>query len=551
MKKVSVAIWIASIICFCFPFSMAEAKTNLLISQIKEIPDSRDLKSITWDQDKTYVVGGYGAIYVSNNGGYNWEEIKLPLVKDGMGRNFVSDITSLLWDGKQFVAADRRGKILVSKDGYDWKDIFLPTYEVEYWWHNLSMVDGKYIGSATPYILQSEEEGKITKGTQRPIVLESDDLKEWKAVQIIIPESVEELSSYQKARRANVNTFANNDEIEIMAGENSLFYKTGNEWYVKPFDVGLGMDSYYKLTDEQMRIIYEHYGIIDDIIWNGKEFIMVFNPHRTRYVDGETTLVYSSKDGLSWEKIHTLNGFKTENIIATEFGSLIFGFQPSPLRFLGFSKDHTDWKITSLNDEKLNAAIWNGKELIAVGNGIFQVKIPPELYYGDYKEGQYWSEDMIWAINKGLITGYKENGNYLIKPSNTLTEAEALTTLYRYFEPEALVSTTSDFDWWASVPYQLAEKDGLSTIASYNDKQGSDTGITRGKFAELLASKHFRKNILVKEAVQFMYDANITTGYSDMEGDALKTFESYGADEILERAHIISFIKRYHDFVVK
>jgi hypothetical protein len=546
MKKISVVILIASLICFCFPFSTAEAKANLMISQIKESPGFMPFKSIAWDQDKTYAVGGYGVINVSIDGGYHWDEIKLPLVKNGMDEYFISDITALLWDGKQFVAADRRGKILVSENGYDWKDVFLPTYEVEYWWHNLSMVDGNYIGSATPFVLKSEQEGKITRETQRPIILESDDLKDWKALQVIIPEGVEELSSYQRARRANINTFASNEKIDIAAGGNSLFYNKGNEWHVKPFDVGLGMDSYYKLTDEQKRVLYEHYGTIDGVIWNGEEFIMVFNPHSTSYVDGETSFIYSSKDGLSWKKIHAINGYKTENIIATEFGSLIFGFQPYPVKFLGFSKDNIDWKVTSLNDEILNAAIWNGEEVIAVGNGIFHVKIPPELYYDDYKESQYWSEDMIWAINKGLITGYRENGKYLLKPSNALTEAEALTILYRYFEPEAMASTTSDLDWWASVPYQLAEQDRLNTVASYDDKQGSDSSITRGQFAELLASKHFGENIPVKEAVQFMYDANITVGYSDKDGDVPKTFESYGADEILERAHIISFIKRYH-----
>lgn len=92
--------------------------------------------------------------------------------------------------------------------------------------------------------------------------------------------------------------------------------------------------------------------------------------------------------------------------------------------------------------------------------------------YVDFKGDKYWSEDMLWAIDSGLITGYEVtnlNSNqteYLLKPYDTLSEAQALTVLYRFFKPDQMINATPDTNWWASLPYQFAKNDGLNTFGS-------------------------------------------------------------------------------------
>jgi len=87
--------------------------------------------------------------------------------------------------------------------------------------------------------------------------------------------------------------------------------------------------------------------------------------------------------------------------------------------------------------------------------------------YADFMENQYWSQDMIWAIQRGLISGMEVRNRStgqterLLKPYDTLTEAQALTILYRYFRPEQMNrQASSDSSWFAAVPYELAKADG-------------------------------------------------------------------------------------------
>ena len=64
--------------------------------------------------------------------------------------------------------------------------------------------------------------------------------------------------------------------------------------------------------------------------------------------------------------------------------------------------------------------------------------------------------------------------------------------------------------------------------------------ITRGEKAQLLASLHFNNPMIgLEEAVQFMYDANISNGYDASN----KTFENYGVNNKLMRSHISTFFK--------
>ncbi|MDC3418327.1 S-layer homology domain-containing protein [Aquibacillus salsiterrae] len=171
------------------------------------------------------------------------------------------------------------------------------------------------------------------------------------------------------------------------------------------------------------------------------------------------------------------------------------------------------------------------------------------LTYDDFKANQNWSDDMLWAIQQGLIKGYVnqknpntgQTGNWL-NPNENLTEAQMLSVLFSYTNPAELLTTEAD-DFWASVPYQLATKYEVQNTGT------ASAPVTRGDFAQALATLHFGKQVSLDKAVSFMYQSDLSNGYADDDGNYPKTFASFGVDNTLKRNQIATFLKRYDDFV--
>lgn len=145
----------------------------------------------------------------------------------------------------------------------------------------------------------------------------------------------------------------------------------------------------------------------------------------------------------------------------------------------------------------------------------------PKPTYADFQTGQYWSNDMLWAIDKGLIGGYinqkhptdkriKTKGNWL-NPYGNLTVLQMQTVLTRY----AKVANISN--------PKLPTATGASTVS-------------RGQLAQALVSLHTGKSVTVQQAVQFMIDNNLTTQ---------KSYASFNVGGQLKRAHIATFVKGY------
>lgn len=179
------------------------------------------------------------------------------------------------------------------------------------------------------------------------------------------------------------------------------------------------------------------------------------------------------------------------------------------------------------------------------------------LPYADYKPYQYWSNHMLWAIQQGIIEGYPNVENQvtgktenLIRPQYLLTEAQFLAVLYRHLEPDRIRSNVStNPSYWANIYYQLAQQDQLPTVATLGNLNKANQPITRGRMAQIFASKHVGTRLTEEQSVQFMYDADLTDGYLDSAGKTPRTYTSYRADNELQRAHIVTFLKRYADFM--
>jgi hypothetical protein len=167
----------------------------------------------------------------------------------------------------------------------------------------------------------------------------------------------------------------------------------------------------------------------------------------------------------------------------------------------------------------------------------------PKPVFTDFATGKYWSESSLWAVEKGILAGYKTTGdnNYLLKPYDQLTEAQLLTVMFRYLEPaqmEAYKNINPNF--FAEGAYKIAESKGLPV-----NRATANQPITRGYMAQLLASAHFNKEVSVRDAVQFMYDSGLSNGFSSTE----KTYDTYGVNNILLRGQVASFFMKYDELL--
>ncbi|MFC9540105.1 SH3 domain-containing protein [Lysinibacillus sp. NPDC056959] len=172
--------------------------------------------------------------------------------------------------------------------------------------------------------------------------------------------------------------------------------------------------------------------------------------------------------------------------------------------------------------------------------------------FADFSTTAWWRDDMIWAIDRGLISGYGNVWNAKTKkyetqlqPNTQLTEAHFLTIFFRFAQKDELASVKNTSSWNKSGLYNMAKKYKLPVLAneeSTASKALADKGIRRGKLAQLMASYHYGKTVSENEAIQFFMDNGITTATS---------IGGYNPDQILTRSQISAFIQRYESFVSK
>lgn len=172
--------------------------------------------------------------------------------------------------------------------------------------------------------------------------------------------------------------------------------------------------------------------------------------------------------------------------------------------------------------------------------------------FADFSTTAWWTDDMIWAIDRGLISGYGDVWNAKTKkyetqlqPKTQLTEAHFLTIFFRFAQKDELANVNNTSSWNKSGLYNMAKKYHMPVLAnegSTASKALADKGISRGKMAQLMASYHYGEKVSQDEAIQFFMDNGITTATS---------ISHYKPDQILTRAEISAFIQRYESFVIK
>ncbi|MEG0472848.1 MAG: SH3 domain-containing protein, partial [Solibacillus sp.] len=170
--------------------------------------------------------------------------------------------------------------------------------------------------------------------------------------------------------------------------------------------------------------------------------------------------------------------------------------------------------------------------------------------FADFSTTAWWSNGMIWALDRGLIRGYDNVWNAKTKkyetqlqPNTQLTEAHFLTIFFRYVQKDELASVKNTSSWNNSGLYNMAKKYKMPVLAneeSTASKGLADKGIRRGKLAQLMASYYFGETVSENDAIQLFMDNGITTATS---------IDAYNPDQILTRSQISAFIQRYGSFL--
>lgn len=183
--------------------------------------------------------------------------------------------------------------------------------------------------------------------------------------------------------------------------------------------------------------------------------------------------------------------------------------------------------------------------------------VTASVQYNDFQPTAYWADDMLWAVDVGIISGYINKkhptsgkatvGNWL-NPYGNLTESQMMAVLMRYKHPKELNSIATDGKWFAESAYKLADKYNVPTKNGYGYTSKTNEQVSRGELARALVSLHYGETVSERNAVAFLYLNNLSTGL-EVNGKYPKTYESYGVKELLKRSQVAAFVKRYHDLI--
>jgi hypothetical protein len=145
----------------------------------------------------------------------------------------------------------------------------------------------------------------------------------------------------------------------------------------------------------------------------------------------------------------------------------------------------------------------------------------------------FWAiQEIEWAKKENIISGYKDG---TFRPNDTFTEAQFVSILTKYFglKPRSVKKD----EHWAQGMYDALKEAGI-TLKGHNNDTIKNKPVTRGTIAQAIAMSQGQSGEL-REAVQFMYDHNLSTGRN-----GVKTFEAYGVNETLKRSQAAAFFFR-------
>lgn len=348
-------------------------------------------------------------------------------------------------------------------------------------------------GFALPLILENDKNGDIKGG----IVVAGpagkfQDLLVWQLEQ-----------SLEKAKDAN----APKEQIEALEA-NVAFWKTqvgliNDPQYTlenPPTDFQLGpTDWWYNLRDIEAPEVSKKQNVPLFVVQGGKDF-QVPASHLELWKEA-----LKERDNVSYKFYPNMHHFLAENPNAT--GTTADYLAPANTSEQLIS-DIGQWVKTGAIDEQ-------SEEKPEVG-------LPQ---YKDYEDNQYWSKAFTWAIQEGIIKGYRNEN--LLKPNNALNESQYLTVFFRYTMGEALKDES------LKNIYALAKENGLPV------KGSAFSELSLQEAAVLISKSITKKDMSVEESVKWLMDNNILEGLNVTGNESLT--------QSITRAQFVTLLHRIHE----
>lgn len=159
------------------------------------------------------------------------------------------------------------------------------------------------------------------------------------------------------------------------------------------------------------------------------------------------------------------------------------------------------------------------------------------VYFKDVPASHWAYSSIEWGRKSGIIIGYPDG---TFKPNTSLTEAQLVTVLVRFFEDLGDVNSINptNHSQWSDEVYAIAKAHNFP-LKGYSDNKIRNAPVTRGVFAEVVYKAQGGTGNL-DDAINWMFANNLTVGQSG--SGTLR--ERYGVNSHLTRAHAVTFFQR-------
>lgn len=446
--------------------------------QAGNISDINNLNRVTCFQNKLFVAVGAGGTIRTSKDGQNWTE----------NINNADDNACELYDvvctDDQIIAVGEKGTVLRSEDGIQWtrikrvttssivkiipgKSLFLAFTdkpgEVLVSKNGTAWTAGKI--TSKQYICDALWNGKVfvTVGLNGEIST-SQDGHNWQTKVLKNKPSFNKVAWNGRMFIAFGTTSASTNNYDYTSGLYIASSKDGYSWNIKTIKT--------KSLSKKSLEIYSCY--CENIIWNGKSFIMILNEQTGQPPAVDSMMVtYTSGNGLDWKRNAANIG--GDNFVTVWTGNdftAICNYWSLPGYYYRYdiykSKDGVSWNKAleeNKEDKKINAICCsNGRTVIAGDGG--------EIRYSE--DGISWSRDnvihipQVWDGNRFLsidtktynvyssidgLTWKKERGiDWNITYGNIFWSGKEYIT----FGPNYYISTSGDLIKWNKTEYDYA-----------------------------------------------------------------------------------------------
>lgn len=154
--------------------------------------------------------------------------------------------------------------------------------------------------------------------------------------------------------------------------------------------------------------------------------------------------------------------------------------------------------------------------------------------FNDISKTHWGLEYINWGLSKGIIGGF---GNGRFSPNGSLTEEQFAAILAKF-----CTNLSGNYDeiegkpW--SDPYYNEILEYSLPFRGYENSTIRNGAINRGHVAMIIAAK-YGFNLTEKQAIYFMYENGLSNGKSFPE----RTYETYGARDLMTRTELLAFLK--------